>query len=334
MKQGLSKIFGKLRELLPFFHWLKVMLVWSRYLQVPIFSACAASGLAWIAVAQVGPSSLVMGAYDGTAAQAVPIALISVIFCFVMWDMSSVIMKYGKDRFGLEPEEADFTSFWHLRLARGLLKLLFFSVPALTLLACWRAAHLEWFVWLIWFVIFTGGWLIHRKAGVWLDPWMVWLVARIPLLREMDCRGYRAAPDQKGMGHGHLRHGIMLAVCVLASIGICWMDPVDVPSVIYVYLTILGLAWICSGVGFFCWRHHVPLVLALGLWIGAGSWLFHRDYEYKVIEQPYDEVLPTAAEVLQAKLALSADRTVGVAAVGGASTRARGRWRCSHGSSN
>lgn len=74
-----------------FLHAVKVALMWVRYLQVPILATAAAAGLALSAAAGIGPYSLVLGAYDGSIVQTIPVALTAILFCFAMWDISMVI---------------------------------------------------------------------------------------------------------------------------------------------------------------------------------------------------------------------------------------------------
>ncbi len=298
----------------PILHPLKLALMWVRYLQVPILASIIASALAFSAATGIGPASLVLGAYDGRPQQTIPVALMAILLCFVMWDISRVILKYGPDRFNLSEDEIRPGREWQRQTGMILLGFLFGSVPVLTLLACHRAAKIHWSGWVMWAVMFGVVWWCYLRLQRWSNAGIARLISRLDVLEEISVPGYRWKKGEQGIGYGHVRSALMLAICGIVAALLFFLPSGDVAAAIYVLLLIMGLAWVCSALGFFLWRHHVPLVLVLGLWVGIGGWFFHKDYGYRVMEVDAGKELPSAYEVLVGAPPL---RRIAVAAVGG-----------------
>ncbi len=297
----------------PFLHSLKLALMWVRYLQVPILASVIASGLALSAAAKIGPTSLVLGAYDGEIWQIIPVALTAIIFGFAMWDISRVILKYGPDRFNLA--KGTYLGSERQRLTgKILLGVMYGSVPALTMCACHRASSLDWYYGLLWVVMLGVVWACYYKLHDWSKASLAWLVSRLDILEDLEAPGYRCLDNGKGLAYGHIRSAIMLGICGTVAGCLFFLPATNVAAVIYVLLAIMGLAWVCSALGFFLWRHHVPLVLVLGLWVSVGGWLFHKDYGYRVVKLDGGGELPSAHEVL---IGAPLERRIAVAAVGG-----------------
>jgi hypothetical protein len=298
----------------PFLHSVKVALMWVRYLQVPILAAAAAAGLALSAAMGVGPASLVLGAYDGSIVMTIPVALTAILFCFAMWDISMVILRYGPDRFNLDEEDINPGRAWQRWIGLRSLGVLFGCVPGLTLLACHRAAEIHWWGWLAWVTVFLLVWWCYCQMLKWSKAGIARMVSFFDVLTDISTPGYRWKKDARGIGYGHVRSALLLVICGLVGLILGFLPTEEVPAAMYALLTLMGIAWVCSALGFFFWRHQVPLVLVLGLWVGIGGWLSHTDYSYKVVELAAEKELPSAYDVLSKA---PPERRIAVAAVGG-----------------
>jgi hypothetical protein len=291
----------------------RMALMWARYLLVPLLAAMVASGLAFCAAFGIGPSSMLLGAYDGSPQQIIPLAVTAMLLAFALYDISKVILKYGPDRFNLDKDDIILNPWWR-RFGRVFLGLLYASVPFFTLLACQKAAELPWWGWLIWAVAAVlMGWAYYWFQG---NAVIIWLLRRLPdfdLIKETNAAGYRFSETTPGLGYGHRRQMLLFGVCLAYGL-LLYALPHDEPAAaLYVLLIIMGVTWGCSALGFFLGRHHIPLLLALVIWSVLMNSVSHKDYTYKVVEAPADFSLPSGYDILKA----NPERRIAVAAVGG-----------------
>lgn len=308
-----DKIRATRQVVVPHLQPVRMALMWARYLYVPLLAAVVASGLAFCAAFGIGPSSLLLGAYDGSPQQIIPLAVTAMLLAFALYDISKVILKYGPDRFNLKKEDIALTKWWS-RCGRTFLGLLYASVPFFTLLACKKAADLPWWGWLIW-VAAAGllGWGYYWFQG---NTAIMWLIRRLPdfdLVKETNAPGYRFSENSPGLAYGHRRQILLMCLCLSYGL-LLYALPHDEPAAaLYVLLIIMGVTWVCSGLAFYLGRHHIPLLLALLIWSVLMNGIFHKDYAYKVVEVTEDFKLPSGHEILKA----NPERRIAVAAVGG-----------------
>ncbi len=292
---------------------LRMAMMWARYLLVPLLAALVASGMGICAAFGVGPSSLLLGAYDGSPQQIVPLAVTALLLAFALYDISKVILKYGPDRFNLDEADIALKPFWK-RTGRAFLGLLYGSVPVFTLLACQTAAEMPWWGWLIW-VAAAGllGWGYDWFQG---NAAIIWLIRKLPdfdLVKEMNIPGYRFCETKPGLAYGHRRQLLLFGICLAYGL-LIYVLPNDGPAAaLYVLLIIMGVTWGCSGLAFFLGRHHIPLLLAIVIWSVLMNGIFHKDYTYKVEEVAADFKLPRGYDIVKS----TPDRRIAVAAVGG-----------------
>jgi hypothetical protein len=302
-------------------HFLKVALVWIRYLQVPILAAVIGTGLALTVVLEAGPYTLTVGAYDGDRAQVATVALVAILFSFALWDIAKVIWVNAPDRFNLrDATGSDAAVRFHPgrqhRIAKAGLKLLFASVPIMTYQACTVASNLLWYDWLVWLVMYRVLWWFHHRGIPWVEQKLsAGLSFPTKISRWISKNPGYGDPSGNGLAAGHLKQGIMLMACTAVSLVIWKLGNVEsIPAAVYVLLIVLGMAWVCAALGFWFWRYHVPLFLVLGLWVSVGGGWFHADYQYRVEQKKSNHnELPTAQEILEN----APNRRIAVAAVGG-----------------
>lgn len=328
MQIELTKRIRSTRRLIaPRVHPVGIALMWVRYLQVPLLAASLASGLGICAAFGIGPSSLVLGAYDGSAKQVVPLAVTSMLLGFALFDISKVILKYGPDRFNLDAEDIGLSKA-KVRLGHTLLGLFYGCVPFFTLLACMKAKEQQpWWVLLIWATIFgLMAWGYYWFQGNAVVRWLKRMLPNFDLFIECNEPGYRQIEEwndehgrlyfktKPGLGFGHCRQILLFGACVMVSLCL-YLLPSDEPAAaLYVLLTIMGVAWFCSGVAFYLGRHHIPLLLALGVWAFFANIVFDKDYKYKTVEMPEGFTLPSGHDIL---VNAPPERRIAVAAVGG-----------------
>jgi len=315
------------------FHILKLIFLWVRFLQIPIAAGLAAAGLAFIAWKGIGPADLVRGAYDGESGMVFWVAFFASFYGIALWDISRVIIKYGPARFGLR--ERELCPPWLTRLGLGLLAVKCAAVPVLTALACNEAGRFtlkDWVAWIVSPLLLLAFyvWITFRKHQL-----LVRLIGKWKFLSSMDGEkfsGYVYVTERNGvttnhgLAAGHLRQALLLVFSLIFIKLIGFLPSEMLPSVVYVLVALLGIAWLLSGLGFFLIYYRIPLFLVILAWMGIGGLLFHKPYTYRVVELRGNTPLPSPLEIMRfdyaeipgnVKFSERKKRRIVVAAVGG-----------------
>jgi hypothetical protein len=305
------------------------MVMWIRFLIIPISAALIASGLAVIVISASGPSALLRGAYDSGAEVKGISASLSLVTAFFssfsaigLVDISLVILHYGPARFGVNPPRTRLRS---VRMAGLLLLLLYLSVPLSTALACHTVDPFKWFDWLAWGLCLVAVPLaycrLRKYTSTRRQPCRSLVIAVCTRLRlsrvvqwisKVKAKGYAyEGPEGKlhGLAEGHIRLTFLMLGSVLLSKGLSWIPSDLLPAIIFVLAGLMTFTWFLSGIGFYLQHYRIPVFLPVIVWITVLNLVTHKSYHFRVFEAPRDSILPNAYSVISMRYAESSGAT-------------------------